>query len=82
MNEPVTWTAVAMAAVANMATWLKIVYDKRNSKANNYNNKIKITQLETAIEALKKELDTMRIENREDHRLIFEKIERLLEKLI
>ncbi len=82
MNEPVTWTAVAMAAVANMATWLKIIYDRRNNKVNSYNNKIKITQLESAIETLKKELDTIRAENREDHRLIFEKIERLIEKFI
>ena len=30
MTDPITWAAVAMAGVSNMATWLVIVKGKRN----------------------------------------------------
>jgi len=30
MSEPITWAAVGMAAVSNMAVWLVIVREKRN----------------------------------------------------
>lgn len=37
MTEPVTWAAVGMAAVSNMATWLVIIRNKngKNTKSNN-----------------------------------------------
>jgi len=31
MSDPVTWAAVGMAAVSNMATWLVILKGKRNN---------------------------------------------------
>jgi hypothetical protein len=34
MSEPVTWAAVGMAAVSNMATWLMIIKGNRAAKAN------------------------------------------------
>ena len=38
MSEPVTWAAVGMAAVSNIATWLMVIRGNRppnNSKKNN-----------------------------------------------
>ena len=34
MSEPITWAAVGMAAVSNMATWLVILKGKRNNSNN------------------------------------------------
>ena len=35
MSEPITWAAVGMAAVSNMATWLVIIKGRReNGKGN------------------------------------------------
>jgi hypothetical protein len=38
MTEPVTWAAVGMAAVSNMATWLMILKGKNEAKRNAENN--------------------------------------------
>jgi len=38
MSEPVTWAAVGMAAVSNMATWLMIIKTKNETKKNAENN--------------------------------------------
>ena len=38
MTEPVTWAAVGMAAVSNMATWLMIVKGRNEAKKNSNNN--------------------------------------------
>jgi len=38
MTEPVTWAAVGMAAVSNMATWLMIIKGKNEKKAANGEN--------------------------------------------
>ena len=38
MSDPVTWTAVGMAAVANMGTWLMIIKSKNGQKKNPGNN--------------------------------------------
>jgi hypothetical protein len=38
MTEPVTWAAVGMAAVSNMATWLMIIKGKNGKKMPNGEN--------------------------------------------
>jgi len=38
MTEPVTWAAVGMAAVSNMATWLMIIKGKNGKKLANGEN--------------------------------------------
>ncbi len=39
MTEPITWAAVGMAAVSNMATWLMIIKGKNGEKKLNENGK-------------------------------------------
>jgi uncharacterized membrane protein YuzA (DUF378 family) len=35
MNTELTWSAVGLAAVANVATWLKIIYDHKQANGKN-----------------------------------------------
>jgi len=47
MTEPITWTAVAMAFVSNVGTWLYIM---RGKKTNSNNRGSKPGQAEVCIE--------------------------------
>ena len=35
MSEPITWTAVAIAAVSGAGSWIKIIADARKSRGGN-----------------------------------------------
>jgi hypothetical protein len=82
MSEPITWAAVGMAAVSNMAVWLKIIHDKKNN-SKNANPKMcidhekRITKTEAEMKGLTDNLALIRSENREDHQKIFNKLEEL-----
>jgi len=95
MQEAVTgWAAVGMAAVANMAVWLKIIYDKKknngndnsnNSKKDHYpiimENRTRSKLNKQAIDAMCKTINGMKEENKEDHKTIFNKLDKLFEKV-
>jgi hypothetical protein len=73
--EPMAWTAVAMAGIANIATWLKIIFDKKKGNGPNgkmlINHEKRITAVEGAVDAYKEAIEVLRKENREDHLQIF-----------
>jgi len=91
MDGVTGWAAVGMAAVANTAVWLKIIYDKRNNNKgdsgnNNHfpiimENKTRSLLNKQAIDAACKVINGMKKENKEDHKTIFEKLDRLIEKV-
>jgi len=81
MNEATGWTAVGMAAVSNMALWLKLIMDRRKSNGRNsrmcLDHEKRITTSEAEIKNMNTGFDLMRKENREDHQKIFGKLEEL-----
>lgn len=84
MTEPITWAAVGMAAVANMATWLIILRGRSNSKGPKPENKklcgdheTRLVVIETNEKNREKSIDMFMKENREDHQKIFDKLEQL-----
>ncbi len=88
MYPEVTWAAVGLAVVANAATWLKIIYDnkkKDNGKNNHYpiimKNETRGLLNKQAIDAICKTINNMKEENKEDHKTIFSKLDRLFEKV-
>ncbi|MFW6132218.1 MAG: hypothetical protein ACOC5F_06450 [Candidatus Aminicenantaceae bacterium] len=91
MQEVTGWTAVGMAAVANMAVWLKIIYDrkKENGKGNNKNNhypiimenKTRSLMNKQAIDAVCKNINNMKEDNQREHDVISQKLDKLFEKV-
>jgi hypothetical protein len=84
MSEPVTWAAVGMAAVSNMATWLVILKGKNGSKrAIGRNDKPcvdhekRLTIVETNEKNRDKSIEKFMQENREDHQKFYAKLEEL-----
>lgn len=84
MAEPVTWAAVGMAAVSNMATWLVILKGRNGKKTlNSKNDKLctdhekRLTIIETNEKNRDESFKTFVKENREDHQRIFQKLEEL-----
>jgi hypothetical protein len=82
MAEPVTWAAVGMAAVSNMATWLVIIRGRNGSRKTNgalakpcVDHEKRLTIVETNEKNRDKSMDAFMKENREDHQRIFEKLE-------
>jgi len=92
MDGVTGWAAVGMAAVANTAVWLKIVYDRRNNNkgdsGNNNNHYPIIMENRTrgllnkqAIDAVCKAINGMREDHKEDYNKITEKLDNLIEKM-
>jgi hypothetical protein len=92
MMQEVTWAAVGLLAVTNVATWLKIIYDnkKSNGKGNGNNknhyliimeNKTRSLMNKQAIDAICKTINGMKEENKEDHKAIFSKMDRIFEQI-
>jgi len=89
--QEVTWAAVGLATVANVATWLKIIYDKKSNGKGNGNNKNHYPIImenrersklnKQAIDAMCKTINGMKEDNKEDHKTIFKKLDRLFEKV-
>jgi hypothetical protein len=84
MSEPVTWAAVGMAAVSNMATWLVILKSRNERKAPNGKNdkqcvdhEKRLIVVETNEKNRDKSIEKFMQENREDHQRIFKKLEEL-----
>jgi hypothetical protein len=87
MMEEVTWAAVGLLAVSNMASWLKIIYDnKKGNGKNNYYHTIMKNETrgllnKQVIDAMCKTINGMKEENKEDHKTIFNKLDKLFEKV-
>ena len=91
MEPGVTWAAVGLAAVANVATWLKIIYDKKSNGKGNGNNKSHYPIImenrtrgllnKQAIDAICKTINGMKGDNERDHQAIFKKLDNLIEKV-
>jgi len=92
MGTEVTWAAVGLLAVTNMATWLKIIYDNRknNGKGNPRNknhypiimeNRTRSMLNKQAIDAICKTINGFKLDNKEDHQSIFEKLDYLIKKV-
>jgi hypothetical protein len=77
MVEPITWAAVGMAAVSNVATWLVIMRSKNGTKQLNGDDKKpcadhdkRLALVEINEKNRDKVIDRFMVENREDHQRI------------
>jgi hypothetical protein len=91
MGEPITWIGIAGLVVSNIAIWIdKIAGTRRRNGKNGASRKLcedhieKLDEHGTAITTLKanqentdEKIDLWRKENREDHQLIFSKLDGL-----
>lgn len=91
MAEPVTWIGIAALTISNVGIWIdKIVVARRRNGKNGASKKLcedhtkKIDDHGTAITKLEanqnnsdEKIDLWRKENREDHQLIFSKLDGL-----
>jgi len=80
MNEATGLAAVGMAVIANMATWLKIVYDKKKQNGNNPGSaKIciergeKIAKIETEVTNFKEAFNEIKGDIKEIRRVVSKK---------
>jgi len=90
--QEATWAAVGLLAVTNMATWLKIIYDNRKNnnpgkgnKNNHYpiimENRTRGLMNKQAVDAVCKTINGMKGENKEDHKVIFQKLDKVFERI-
>lgn len=91
MGEPITWIGIAALTVSNIGIWIdKIAGARKRNGRNGPNNKLcedhtaniddhgkAIRGLETNQKNTDDKIDLWRKENREDHQLIFEKLDKL-----
>lgn len=82
--EPTTWIGIAALAVTNAGLLIdRFLLSRRSNGRNGPNKKLcsehteAIARLETHRENADKKIDDWRKENREDHKLIFDKLDKL-----
>jgi len=78
MAEPITWAAVGMAAISNVATWLVIIKGKNGRQGKNGNpcndHGTRLTTLEANEENRDKKIDLFIDHNDKAHEKIFERL--------